>query len=252
MTLRPLPNEFAETLGHYVYVYVDPRNKKPFYIGKGKDNRALEHLLAKDDPNREKAKKLKEIDDAGKDPDIYLLRYGLTDADARMVEAATIDLIGLDELTNKMRGSGKGAGPLQWRDLNEVMNAESVQIAQDHPAILININRSYKTGISKEELYEVTRGIWAANINRARQVKYAMSVFQGVVKAVYEPQKWAEAGTWADEYKTRPREDIDPAYNSHWNGRIEFKGDCAPSEIRKKYVGKLVGKHRQNPIRYED
>ena len=28
---------------YYVYALIDPRNNKPFYIGKGKDNRAESH-----------------------------------------------------------------------------------------------------------------------------------------------------------------------------------------------------------------
>ena len=33
-----------EALGYYVYVYSDPDTKKPFYVGKGKGNRAFQHL----------------------------------------------------------------------------------------------------------------------------------------------------------------------------------------------------------------
>ena len=252
MTLRQLSNEFAETLGHYVYVYVDPRNNKPFYIGKGKGNRAIGHLQDTNDPNREKAKKLKEIRDAGKTPDIYLLRYGLTDAEARMIEVAAIDLIGLKELTNKARGSGKGLGLMRWRELSEIAGAKSIQMANEPPVILININQNYRSDISDKALYEATRGIWVASIRRARNVKYAIAVYQGIAKAVYEPREWAKAGKWAAEYETRPREDIDPAYNDKLRKRIEFRGNCAPPEILKKYVGKFVGKHGQNPIRYLD
>jgi len=28
----------------YVYLYIDPRNQKPFYVGKGSGNRMYEHL----------------------------------------------------------------------------------------------------------------------------------------------------------------------------------------------------------------
>ena len=252
MTLKQLPNKFAETLGHYVYVYVDPRDKKPFYIGKGQGNRALGHLHDVHDPNHEKAEKIQEIRDAGMEPDIYLLRHGMTDAEARMVEAAAIDLIGVGKLTNKMRGATKGFGRIRWRELSEIAEAKQAELANEPPMILININQNYRDGMSKEALYEATRGIWVANINRARNVKYAVAVYRGVAKAVYEPYEWAEAGTWADEYKTRPREDIDPAYDTRWSGRIEFKGKPAPPIICKRYIGKFVGNHGQNPIRYKD
>ena len=252
MALKLLSNEFAETLGHYVYVYVDPRNNKPFYIGKGQGNRALGHLQDANDPNHEKAKKLKEIRDAGKTPDIYLLRYGLTDTEARTVEVAAIDLIGLAKLTNKVRGAGKGLGIMRWQELSEIAGAKPIQMTNEPPVILININQNYRSDISDKALYEATRGIWKTRIDRARNVKYAIAVYQGIAKAVYEPREWAKAGTWADEYETRRREDIDPAYDDKLRKRIEFKGDCAPPEICKKYVGKFVGKHKQNPIHYKD
>jgi hypothetical protein len=38
----------AEKLRYYVYLYVDPRDGKVFYIGKGKEERCLDHLF-KDD-----------------------------------------------------------------------------------------------------------------------------------------------------------------------------------------------------------
>jgi len=39
----------AEKLGYYVYLYVDPRDGKVFYIGKGKDERCLDHLFEDDE-----------------------------------------------------------------------------------------------------------------------------------------------------------------------------------------------------------
>ena len=39
-----LPEEVIEQLNSYVYVYIDPRNNEPFYIGKGKGNRLFSHL----------------------------------------------------------------------------------------------------------------------------------------------------------------------------------------------------------------
>lgn len=34
-----LPPDVGEQLGHYVYLYVDPRIGEPFYVGKGVGNR---------------------------------------------------------------------------------------------------------------------------------------------------------------------------------------------------------------------
>lgn len=42
---------------YYVYILVDPRNNKPFYVGKGKDDRVYTHVKGTSDINK-KAKKL--------------------------------------------------------------------------------------------------------------------------------------------------------------------------------------------------
>lgn len=39
-----LPPGVGEQLGHYVYLYVDPRTGEPFYVGKGVGNRILAHF----------------------------------------------------------------------------------------------------------------------------------------------------------------------------------------------------------------
>ena len=93
-----ITEEIAETLKSYVYVYIDPRNKEPFYIGKGKGNRLFSHL--DDQSDTEKVARIVEIRQNGKEPQIDILRYGLTDSEAAMVEAAAIDLIGKAKLTN--------------------------------------------------------------------------------------------------------------------------------------------------------
>jgi hypothetical protein len=38
------PNEVTSRIGHYVYLYIDPRSGKPFYVGKGKGQGVLAHL----------------------------------------------------------------------------------------------------------------------------------------------------------------------------------------------------------------
>ena len=38
------PSQAFEKLKSYVYIYSDPRTDKPFYVGKGRENRAFGHL----------------------------------------------------------------------------------------------------------------------------------------------------------------------------------------------------------------
>ena len=122
------------------------------------------------------------------------------------------------------------------------MSKEEVEILDR--VVAININQTYRAGLSAEELYDVTRGIWRLDRDRAENAKYAFAVYQGEIKEVYFIQKWHRAGT--TQYET-PRE-LPPELLST---RFEFTGIRAPDEIRDKYVGKLLAeRHAQNPIKY--
>lgn len=62
---------------YYVYQYIDPRNKQPFYIGKGQDDRMYSHLNETEDKtcNKFKFNKIKSIRDSGKEPIVEVIQY---------------------------------------------------------------------------------------------------------------------------------------------------------------------------------
>ena len=93
-----ITSEVAKILKSYVYVYIDPRKGKLFYIGKGTGNRLFSHLSEKSETD--KVERIAEIRRSGKEPLIEILRYGLSDLEARLVEAASIDLIGKANKSN--------------------------------------------------------------------------------------------------------------------------------------------------------
>jgi hypothetical protein len=111
------------------------------------------------------------------------------------------------------------------------------------PVIAININQTFKAGMNAQDKYDFTRGIWRLDPVRAGRAHYAFTVYQGVVKEVYEIHNWHAAGT--TPYLNQRH--IDPALEN----RFEFVGNVAPNNIRDKYLGKtLTEKHGQNPIKY--
>lgn len=119
------------------------------------------------------------------------------------------------------------------------------QVEVDDPALLIRINQLYRPGMSAVALYEATRGVWRVG-DRRDGVKYALAVFDGIVREVYEVQEWYPAGT--TRYSTRDRDALPLA------GRWEFTGRPAPDVTRQKYVGRSVAayftKGQQNPLVY--
>ena len=239
-----ITSEVAKILKSYVYVYIDPRNGKPFYIGKGKGSRLFAHLKDQSDKEKkaeiEKVAKIAEIRRSGKEPRIEILRYGLSDLEARLVEAASIDLIGKTKLTNRVSGHHEGSfGRITSQRVISMLTAKKIKV--HHKAILLTINRLYRSDMSPEELYETTRGIWVVGETRRNKVEYAMALYQGIVLEVYRIKQWFPAGTL--KYNTR---DSSQFKNS---GRWEFSGIVA-KDIREEYIGFSVGKAGQNPIRY--
>ena len=231
--------DIAAVLKSYVYVYTDPRNGQPFYIGKGQGNRLFSHL--DDQAETEKTATIAAIRDSGQEPRIDILRYGLSESEAVLVEAAAIDLVGLANLTNRVAGHhATSFGRISSQEVITMLTAKDVQVR--HKALLITINKLYRSDMTAEELYEATRGVWA--LGPKRQLSdYAIAVYQGIVREVYRIHRWHPAGTLP--YRFRSAEEVNRP------GRSEFEGEVA-ADIRDEYVGNRVGKGGQNPIRYRN
>ena len=120
----------------------------------------------------------------------------------------------------------------------------SVRISEK--VILININRLFQDNLTQDDLYEITRGIWRLNPERAKFAKYAFAVYQGAVVEIFLIHDWVEAGT--TEYSWREFSDLEK------ENRYEFVGVIAGDQIRNKYLGKNIRDYlphgAQNPIRY--
>jgi len=234
-----MTSAIAAVLKCYVYAYIDPRTGDIFYIGRGQGNRLFSHL--EDRSETEKTAKIADIRKDGEEPRIDILRYGLIESEAALVEAAAIDLLGLSKLTNRIAGHHyKSFGRIGSQEVIAMLRAKPVNVR--HKAILITINKLYRSDMTAEELYEATRGIWRVGSKRD-QVEYGMAVYQGIVHEVYKIQQWFPAGNLG--YQTRD------AARFMAGGRWEFEGTVA-IDIRDEYVGNSVGMGGQNPIRYKN
>jgi len=238
-----IPSEVADRLGYYVYLYSDPRDGKPFYVGKGKGPRVLAHLSA--EAESRKTAMLSALSDAGHEPQLDILAHALKDEETALrVEAAVIDALGLDQLTNEVRGwRSIQLGRMPLHELLIYYSAKPVQV--EVPALLIRINRLFRHSMSSLELYEATRGIWKLSPRRTK-AKFAFAVFEGVVRDVFEIESWHRAGM--TPYTTRPTDG--------WEGstRWEFTGRVANAAIRGHYVDGSVAAYfrqgQQSPVVY--
>lgn len=71
-------------------------------------------------------------------------------------------------------------------------NFASVEIAE--PALLIRISQRFGDGMSKDKLYESTRGVWVIGERRCN-ASFAFSVANGIIREVYEIKTWHPAGS---------------------------------------------------------
>ncbi|WP_423226795.1 LEM-3-like GIY-YIG domain-containing protein [Candidatus Amarolinea aalborgensis] len=238
-----LPPGVAEHLGHYVYLYLDPRTGEPFYVGKGAGERVLAHFG--DVRESEKTRLIAELRAAGISPQLEILAHGLKDEETALrVEAAVIDALGLGSLTNQVRGwRSLEMGRMSLDELAAFYAAEPVTIVD--PVILIRINQLYRRDMSPLELQEATRGIWKVGPRR-EGAKYAFSVFHGLVREVYEIHGWYPARTLT--YETRDLTERDAS------GRWEFDGLVADEQVRAQYRNRSVHQYfvrgNQSPTVY--
>ena len=238
-----IPREVAYHLGFYVYAYVDPRTEKIFYVGKGQGERILSHLTEQGESRKHRV--IAELARDGKEPRLEVLAHALADEEtAFRVEAAVIDALGLDDLTNLCRGwMSIQLGRLPLSELMVYYAAEPVAV--DEPALLIRINQLYRHNMPAHDLYEATRGVWRLG-ERRLGAKYALAVFEGVVREVFAIEGWHPAGS--TPYWSRDQKEL------RMEGRSEFTGQSAPESIRRKYVGRSVASYfkrgQQSPVVY--
>jgi uncharacterized protein len=233
----------VDQLKYYVYLYICPETDRVFYIGKGRRNRVFSHLKSTVDIDM--GKTIRKLRREKRRPRIEFLKYGLTEKEAFLVEATAIDLLGVKNLVNLARGHGSRYGArASVEEVVQRLDAQEVEVTE--PALLINISRAFRYGMSAIELYDATRSAWRVS-NRRDDVRYAFSVYRGMVQQVYKVTKWIKGGSSMRHDESLDRQERE-------KGRWEFVGVLADQSIRERYVGKSVShyfsKGSQNPLLY--
>lgn len=228
------PAGIGELIGAYVYALRDPSTKQIFYIGKGTGDRVFAHAngALTEDGISLKNDVILEIKRRGDSVEAFIVQHGLGDAKdsekshAHQTESALYGLLKLidDGLNNKNFSLSNIVAPPTFGDFG-LRSIDDV-IAQygepadasliPHRSMFIKPTRTWKLGMSADQLYEMTHGWWPLNLSRANKIGYVFAIPKFIIRAVYE----VPTGGW--RYRQPNERGWDP--NSTEKPRVGFDG----------------------------
>ncbi|PHP51715.1 GIY-YIG nuclease family protein [Actinomyces ruminis] len=141
-------SQVADELGRYVYMLVDPRDGVPFYVGKGRGERFGAHgweaMLTKPEEKEDeedtqdtvskKVQKIRDIRADEREPQIWILRYGMNDVEYTAAEAVCIDLLRSMPITPITDGSLRHPDGLKKEQLTNARR----ELNRGHGAVLLD------------------------------------------------------------------------------------------------------------------
>lgn len=243
-----------EELKFYVYILIDPRDNKIFYVGKGFGNRVFSHINeAIFNPSiTEKLETIRAIKSENLNVKHFIIKHGLEENEAFIVESVLIDFLTFRDFAEVSKISNIVAGHHSFnqgiKTVNEceiLYNCEELKNEDiQHNIIVININKTYNKKRKKKldnpiydrpNIYEATRGWWVLDKHRAEKSDFVLAEYKGIIRAVFKPLKWVQ--------------DIENRGHRRWG----FEGsEIFDKDILKTYLNKEVPKIKgmANPIRY--
>lgn len=133
---------------NYVYLLTDPRRgNEVFYIGRGVGDRASQHVKdahkwerdgRQETANPNKLSRILDIETEGFGVGIEILRRDLSVAQAKIVESAAIDLVGLDVLENEV--GGHDAQRSSWATHNALAASGIKALDSNIAAIVVGVS----------------------------------------------------------------------------------------------------------------
>jgi hypothetical protein len=232
----------------YVYLLVDPRTGRPFYAGRGRGDRCFRHLraarAATGSAPDEQARfpvldKIRDVESGGRPVRIDILRYGLSAAEASLVEAAANDALGLP--VDSKLGSQRGS-------VDEVKSllAKRAKFKRGHQVVLLRVG-----GTGTDPAYELVRHSWRIgrrwiDLDSPRSPQWAVVVVGELAAGVYRLEAWEPTRRGAHSPKPAggTRSAID---------RYSFVG-TRDTDLETRYVGRSVapylGASGQSPVTY--
>jgi len=223
---RSFPPGVGAKLGSYVYLLVDPRTGRPFFVGQGRGDRCHRHVqAARETPSPDDTatkypvlERIREVEAGGRPVRIEILRHGLTPAEADLVEASVADALGLGHGT---RLAGQRAPAVEVG----AALAKRAKIKRAHQVVLLRVGPH-----GSPADYDTARHGWRigrrwTDTGSIRSPRWALLVSGDLVVAVFRIDGWEPT----------------PAA-SGGVGRFSFLGTPDP-ELDARYVGRSVAAH---------
>lgn len=233
---RVFNQSVIESLGYYVYLLTDPSNREIFYVGKGTANRVFMHVAdaLTTEWISDRLDRIREIHQKGQKVEVLILRHGLNEEEALLVESSILDLPILQHLTNLAKGHDSWEKGIKSLDeIKHIYDSEDAII--EDPVLIINVNGLYRRFMSGAEIYNITKAAWVLGPRR-KKAKYVIASFRGIAREVFEVVSWYSIPLKSGRL------------------RYGFEGHRAPETIRSKYLNKSLQQYRtrgaRNPIKY--
>jgi uncharacterized protein len=233
LTRTSFPPGVAAKLAAYVYLLVDARTGRPFFVGRGRGDRCFRHVEAARTPPPSDVRaskppkahrfaaveRIREAESDGRPVRIDILRHGLSREQADLVVASVDDALDL--------GLAPGPGPQRAPavELGDAL-ARRARIKHSHPLVLLRVG-----GHGADAGYESARHGWRigrrwVDLDSPRSPRWAVLVAGELVEAVYRIEGWEESPPSGP-----------PA--SRAAERFSFTGG-RDAELESRYVGRSV------------
>ncbi len=235
------PPDVAAKLGYYVYLLVDPRSGRPFFVGRGRGDRCHRHVQAANggSSDDESSKfpllgRIRQAEADGRPVRVEILRHGLSPVEADLIEASVADALGLAHPT-RLGGQRRAAV-----DVGASL-AKRAKFKQRHQVVLL---RCGPHGAPTD--YDSVRHDWRIgrrwiDTGSPRSPQWAVVVSGHLVDAVYRIDAWEPSATASGGGSDRfsfvgtPDPDLDERYAGR--SVAAYLGTGTPSAVTYVWCG---------------
>ncbi len=228
---------------------IDPQSNKPFYVGKGVNNRVFDHIkYAIDNPNisTEKCDTIRQI--GAENVRHVIVTHGLAaEEDAFRIESVLIDVLNYSgiQLTNEVSGHhANESGIMTADEITRLYSAAQLNSIGEN-CVIININGQYNRAMGSKGIYDATKQTWNIAPWRLEKIKYVLSEYRGLIIEVFEVENW---------YPNKRPYGMNTKKAGQYYTGYGFNGHIAEKSVRDLYINKSIAhkkvKGRANPLTY--